>query len=169
MADRSLQLSIRGSKALRRALKAAEDMEGLKELRAAHAEVGGIVVDKAQQIASGQGAAAQRAAGTLRLSRSTTGASIKLGEKIDMSGNTSGQVGAYALGWEFGATRNKPRVGPNGRKFVGYRQFPPQSRYNKDTGFLYPAIHAESDRVFEAYTRAMDRIIERITAEGPDE
>ena len=137
-------------KELRRDIRKLGTPDQLKELKSANATVARLVVDAAKGKASTR--PQRRAAATLKVPNSVYPA-VRLG----------GGFGG-ALGAEFGANRNRDRVGPSGRRYKGYNQFQAFRGSGEAAGyFLYPAIRENTARIMGMYG---DELLKRFNDNG---
>lgn len=131
-------IQITGINELRRALKQLGDKSLIEELKQANAVVGRIVVDSGKARASTR--QEKKAANTLRVA-ATQQASVGFGKGF-----------AGSMGSEFGAHRDRPRMGPVRGRYTGYKWFRDWRGNGLQAGyFLWPAIRAETPRILSTY------------------
>lgn len=132
------RVRVTGLDELRRELRKLDDKGLIDELKATNYEVATDVVEGAKRRASTVSRQADRAASSLRASRTAARAQVLIG---------SAAV-PFALGAEFGSMR--------------YKQFPGWRGNGEDAGyFLWPEIRDQSPDIVEKYGDAMERISSR--------
>lgn len=144
MGRKDVRLNVEGLDDLRRELQRLDLADDLKQ---ANHEVGRLVVRR------GQGKAftplQQKAAASLK--------SAKQARKAVVSGG--GARAQFFGGAEFGAGQDQPRVGPSGRRFLGYNQFQPWRGSGRNAGyFLYPAIRDAEQEIVDLYGDELEKI-----------
>lgn len=114
--NRTLQISVDGTKEMRAVLKGLGDRALLKELGAENQHIARMIVAEAQKLAGGgrEEKVASRLAGT----KTAAGVSIRLPQLVDV--NDKRGLRPVGTGTEFGAYRNKRRLVKNtgGRKTI---------------------------------------------------
>lgn len=127
---------------LRRALRAAGDKAGLKELKRANVTIARKVLDRARP---GIAAVSSTVAASGEAVQSQVGAKVRFTD-------------VKAGGVIFGAHHDKPRVGPSGRRFRGYNQF----RTFKTAGYhVLPEAEQVDDEAADEVQAAVDRILDK--------
>lgn len=125
--------------ALRKAFAAAGTKDFDKWVGRIHQQLAQLVVDRTRSAVSSESSST---ASALSASRSATGARIRI----------SGAV-PQAAGVIYGAGHNVPRVGPSGRKFLGYNQFRVASA---GPYYLWPQLDELRDEIARMYADALD-------------
>lgn len=131
------QIVIEGLSDLRRALSRVDADFG-RRLKETNIRAATVVVNEAKANAAALGGVANKAAGSLRATRTAGYAAVRLG----------GARHPYALGGEFGGGARSTT-----------RQFKP---FRKGGYFLYPAIRSTRDRVIGLYDHALEAIVRSI-------
>lgn len=145
-------VEIPGLRQFARDLKAAGP-ELVQELKDLNFKVASKVKDDAIARASGGGRQAQRAAATLRAAKQAARAAVMLGNAKT----------PFALGAEFGAQHNRPRMLPNqGTDRLGWNQFRQWAGSGSTTGyFLFPAIRQDMPEIVDMYGDAVEQIAKK--------
>lgn len=148
-------VEIRGLTEFQRALRQI-DRSLPRELRKVNKSAAEIVADAARTRAQSLGGVAAKSAPSIKATAEQRRAKVALG----------GARYPFALGANFGALHDVPRIGPSGRQFAGYNQFP-QWGGNQFTGgandrFLYWAISRKRDKFMGEYERLIDAFVDRL-------
>ncbi len=134
---RTGDVKVQGLRELSRALKKLGP-EAQKELKTASREVAGFVASGAANRARSLGGVAAHVAPSISATGGVSGAGVGFG----------GAAYPMAGGAEFGSYR--------------YKQFKPWLGNGPGAGyFVYPTIRAESDRIVQQFSDAVDKVIER--------
>jgi hypothetical protein len=129
-------------------LKGVDDKELVKEFKQANYDIADEVVQHARFNAATVSRMAFAASETLRAARSGYQAEISLANKR-----------GFELGAEFGASRNKTRNLPGGRRVRGWNQFKPWRGSDNGAGyFLFPALRDISDDAVQKYNKRLGEI-----------
>lgn len=132
----------------RRELKKLDDPNLVAEFKQANYEIADEVVQHAEFIAAGVSRQAYSAAQSLKAARSGYQAEIAFRNRR-----------GFEFGAEFGATRNKQRTLPSGRRVRGWNQFRPWRGNDEGAGyFLYPAVRGIDQRAIDLYRKRLDAI-----------
>lgn len=123
-----------------------------KELGNVNKAVADFVIDRAEGRAQGLGALWARAARSLSSARKQRVAMVRLG----------GTRYPEALGAEFGAIRNIPRLTTSGRSVRGWNQFREWRGSDTDAGyFLYPTLREDAPEIVEFYADLVERLAKK--------
>ncbi len=152
---KSATISVKGLDEFRRELKKLDDAGLTDQLKDVNRKVADLVVDRAQGKASTR--QERKAAASLRASRQAARAQV-------VGGNARVP---WFTGAEFGAGQNAPRIGPSGRRFLGFNQFGSWTGNGRSAGnFLYPAIREATDEIVDMYGDAIEKIAARAFPDG---
>lgn len=135
---------IRGLKELRRAFKATGGSAYNNYMRKVFQRLAQRVVDASKpEIASESGSAAA----------AVTAIKSAVGGRIRLDGDQAPNL----LGLVFGANQNRPRIGPTGRTFVGYNQFP---QYDGRPRHIWPEVDDLRDEIADDVLKAIDQFFD---------
>ncbi len=130
-------IRVKGLRELRKAFKAAGSKDLDKHLKTAHVKIAKVILDKARP---GLAAQSTSVAASARVINSAAAARIKVDN-------------VRAGGTIFGAHQNQPRIGPSGRRFVGYNQFRPVAR---DMPYhIFPEADEVLEPIADEYEKAL--------------
>ncbi len=147
----SAAVQILGLRELQRALRRAEGRTA-SELRRVNKAAAELTARRARERASSLGGVAAKAAPSVRAAAEQRFAKVAIG----------GARHPYALGANFGAYHDRPRVDRRGRSLQGWNQFPAWTG-NQHVGgsrdrFLYWAIGRTRDEFMDLYGRLLDQL-----------
>lgn len=133
-------VAVKGLNELRRALR---DDSGLKNgFRSANFATGKVVLDAARP---GIASESTGVAASGRAVRSTAGV------RLSFSDVKSG-------GYLYGSHKDRPRVGPSGRRYLGYNQFP---AFDREGRHVEPAVEENMEAIADVYMTELDRVFDR--------
>lgn len=146
------QIKVEGLRDLQRDLRRM-DKDAPREIRLMHREVAEPVVATSVALAESLGGVAAKVAPSIRVLAEQRAVGLKFG----------GARYPMAMGANFGAYHNVDRIGPSGRRYVGYHQFPRWGG-NQWTGgaadrFVFRAI--ASHDIEGMYAKAFDEWVDR--------
>lgn len=144
-------IEIRGLVDFQRALRQL-NADLPKELGTLNKTVADFVIDRAQGRAASLGPLWVRAARSLSAARKQRAAVVRMG----------GLRHPEALGAEFGAIRNIPRLTNSGRSVRGWNQFREWRGSDTDAGyFLYPTIREDTPQILDMYADLIERLAKK--------
>lgn len=137
-----------GLKQLARQARTFDDKTIIRGLKTAHADAADIVVRRGLSIARSTGRrATEKAAESMRVTKTAAYAAVKLGSKSE----------PWLIAENFGALHDKDRITKTGRKVRGWNQFP--KVFEKE--FLYKAIDESIPDISAAYAVALQDLLNK--------
>lgn len=133
-----------GLASLRKAFRAMRSSEFDKYIRRVHRKIAEQVVDKSKPgIASESNTAAS----------AVTAISSAVGGRIRLDLAAAPNVGGIV----FGAHHGRARIGPSGRTFQGYNQFP---QWRGEPYHIWPEVDAMREQIADEHLRAIDQFLD---------
>jgi len=133
-----------GLEQLRKAFRAAGSKAFDNHMKKVHQRLAQMVVDASKP---GIAAESNRAAGAVTAIKSAVGGRIRL----------DATAAPMLPGIVFGAYQGRPRVGPTGRQFTGYNQFP---SYDGTPRHIWPEVDELREKIADLHIEAIDSFLD---------